>query len=685
MSSRGEFIGQGPSSGLYEVGNVPADPQDIPTFINDELLKVSGHLGNSKAGEVFPVMSELPPRFKEGMTVFFTKKQPDPHINSAGVYIYKTGTDGNGNKIGLPRWWKMIDDPSETNGTRMVFKLTLMDAKPPKPINTNDNNPPPGWEFTPPEKGSKSDYIWVSVNTAYDPDSYVTEWSEPTIWSAGVKDGDTGMSSTARYLASTSEPNISDKMSLDPVTTSGEHWTVEIPEVSHPDKSYIWITTGFFREGESQMTFPWSDPYKYSTPETTSVVMAYSLSDSSENKPTFDPTATGLPGPEWSYDQPEVTSDKYLWTTSRLEWFTGDTTVHQKMSDWTPMFLASGKSGAPGAGFYRIGVTQTEFNDLTTLWSGASNRFKNHTGSDPYVDDVLTFFVSPETSPPQSNTRRFDGTSWVSPELLIDGDMIATGTIVGDRIVAGTQIEAPVIHGGSITADVSLTSASITGGTISGSHFKGNGSSGDLALGGTNQVGTANAWIDANGNASFGGNFNITGSGHIGGNMIIDGEISAGKVKGNISSSNYHEYMHYAHNPNGNSERFAKLTVERSPDYDQVAIIDIDNADGYYRVFGGSTTDAGNLTIRVTAYNGSTSYIRSTRGVDSGSGFMEALVSSGSPIIAEVPQGTGKYEIGISSTAWLYNEPSLRYKVTGTITISVRLVKQDRSIVITSS
>ncbi len=192
MSSRGEFIGQGPSSGLYEVGNVPSDPSDIPTFINDELLKVSGHLGNSKAGEVFPVMSELPPRFKEGMTVFFTKKQSDPHINSAGVYIYKTGMDGDGNKTGEPRWWKMIDDPSETNGTRMIFKLTVDGTPPQKPSTSTGVVIPPGWYETPPDKTDTTDYIWVCVNLAYDPDTTVTEWSDPVIWSAGVKDGESG-------------------------------------------------------------------------------------------------------------------------------------------------------------------------------------------------------------------------------------------------------------------------------------------------------------------------------------------------------------------------------------------------------------------------------------------------------------------------------------------------------------
>ncbi|WP_392552974.1 phage tail protein [Orbus wheelerorum] len=46
--------------------------------------------------------------------------------------------------------------------------------------------------------------------------------------------------------------------------------------------------------------------------------------------------------------------------------------------------------------------------------------------------------------------KMYDGGKWVEPKLFLDGDLIAEGTIRGDRITAGSEINAPVIRGGQI-------------------------------------------------------------------------------------------------------------------------------------------------------------------------------------------------------------------------------------------
>ena len=44
------------------------------------------------------------------------------------------------------------------------------------------------------------------------------------------------------------------------------------------------------------------------------------------------------------------------------------------------------------------------------------------------------------------------GAKWVEPAIFIDGDLIATGTMRGDRLIAGTEIKAPTIIGGNVIA-----------------------------------------------------------------------------------------------------------------------------------------------------------------------------------------------------------------------------------------
>ncbi|EAR6710153.1 host specificity protein J [Salmonella enterica] len=56
----------------------------------------------------------------------------------------------------------------------------------------------------------------------------------------------------------------------------------------------------------------------------------------------------------------------------------------------------------------------------------------------------------------------YDGSDWIVPKLLVDGDIIAMGTIKGDRIVAGAELSAPVIHAGTITSSGNPPAFSLT-------------------------------------------------------------------------------------------------------------------------------------------------------------------------------------------------------------------------------
>ncbi|QBH97149.1 host specificity protein J [Limnobaculum zhutongyuii] len=91
----------------------------------------------------------------------------------------------------------------------------------------------------------------------------------------------------------------------------------------------------------------------------------------------------------------------------------------------------------------------------------ANALFRSAFGTDPGIDTVLTFYsVNGAGKVDRADSRMYNGTDWITPMLFIDGDLIALGTIRGDRLVAGTEIYAPVIRGGALVA------ASIQGGTL---------------------------------------------------------------------------------------------------------------------------------------------------------------------------------------------------------------------------
>jgi len=101
-----------------------------------------------------------------------------------------------------------------------------------------------------------------------------------------------------------------------------------------------------------------------------------------------------------------------------------------------------GADGQPGSGFYSI------LDNTVITWPGdATQRFTSSVGRPPEQEDVLTF-TNTKDKPVLSRIYRRN--SWIEPESLINGDMIATGTIVGDKIKAGTSIEAPIIKGGEL-------------------------------------------------------------------------------------------------------------------------------------------------------------------------------------------------------------------------------------------
>lgn len=105
-----------------------------------------------------------------------------------------------------------------------------------------------------------------------------------------------------------------------------------------------------------------------------------------------------------------------------------------------------GPTGASGAGFF--GSTYPAISWTT---STASTRFTQLVGRSPVQFDI---FTQTRTDGTDSQARQFNGSSWGTVALQVNGSIIARDTIAGDRFIAGTEITAPLITGGVLETGV---------------------------------------------------------------------------------------------------------------------------------------------------------------------------------------------------------------------------------------
>ncbi|OCG59801.1 hypothetical protein A9G41_12100 [Gilliamella sp. Nev5-1] len=99
-------------------------------------------------------------------------------------------------------------------------------------------------------------------------------------------------------------------------------------------------------------------------------------------------------------------------------------------------------------GIFRIKTADGVFPENN---DNATQLFHDVLGMWPSRDTVLIVYAEDDNRDvTKTEAKMYDGAKWVSPALFLDGNLIATGTISGDRLVAYTEIKAPIIRGGSI-------------------------------------------------------------------------------------------------------------------------------------------------------------------------------------------------------------------------------------------
>ncbi len=85
----------------------------------------------------------------------------------------------------------------------------------------------------------------------------------------------------------------------------------------------------------------------------------------------------------------------------------------------------------------------------------ANSLFRSAFSTEPGIDTVFTVYALDSNGHiTRTESRMYDGREWLIPKLFVDGDLIALGTIKGDRLVAGAEIYAPVIRAAVIESSI---------------------------------------------------------------------------------------------------------------------------------------------------------------------------------------------------------------------------------------
>lgn len=156
-------------------------------------------------------------------------------------------------------------------------------------------------------------------------------------------------------------------------------------------------------------------------------------------------TSQDYPPAGWSTIPPNRTTNNKIWAmtgtldpaTNKLQ--TG--TNYSSPTQWSGDDGAPGDAGAQGsrgAGIFTQAVSPlTGFNPTQ-----AAAFFQNNFGTGPTKYDVLTQYLT--GTPQTAYTQQWNGSAWTAPALVVHGNMVVTGTITSDKLVADNAFLARI-------------------------------------------------------------------------------------------------------------------------------------------------------------------------------------------------------------------------------------------------
>lgn len=160
------------------------------------------------------------------------------------------------------------------------------------------------------------------------------------------------------------------------------------------------------------------------------------------------PTSPSYPPPGWSTSPPQFNpqTEKVWVSTGTIDPLLNTLILGGQWSTPVQFSGSDGAQGIPGIqgppgingaqGIRGPGIYQTSVADSTTDFNvtSANQFFINTFGSQQVMYDCLTQYRI--SNPQVAWTRMWNGSQWVQPALMVHGDIIANGTIRGEKIVA---------------------------------------------------------------------------------------------------------------------------------------------------------------------------------------------------------------------------------------------------------
>ncbi|NNN44720.1 MULTISPECIES: hypothetical protein [unclassified Vibrio] len=230
-----------------------------------------------------------------------------------------------------------------------------------------------------------------------------------------------------------------------------------------------------------------------------------------------------------------------------------------------------------GAGFYTLTLRNGVFPSDAVATQDFITTYKRK----PVLDDHLTYR---NTDGSASSMKRFTGSGWTAPTMIIHGDQVTLGTMHGNRLVAGTEVVAPHLRGGTgdFTGEVTAKDGSFIDkveiGSVGGyrAFIKSVANAGHNMIVIENPSGDVVFSIQGNGNLySIGGGYlnNLT----IGENCNVLGRFQASQIVGEIVVTkmkvNTPVSRDHAGTSGGYTPVFGSVTVERSAPFDRTLVV----------------------------------------------------------------------------------------------------------------
>ena len=310
-------------------------------------------------------------------------------------------SDGNAPQQSV---WSAPQQLTDTQSLEIMYSSVVS-----SPGTPTDN--PTNWSST-----ASTTSIWMQTRTGSN--GVLSQWSIQKIKGEQGADGKNNFKSIV-FIRSSQQPQTPTGGSYSSPLPTTQGWSDGVPQGTQT----LWSSTRIFSsDGGTPQQSTWSASQPLT--DTASLEIRYSSVASSPGDPTANPS-------NWS----STASSSSIWMQTR-------TGSNGTWSSWSVQKI-KGEQGAPGApgtpgaaGARGPGIYQNSIeNDTTDFNVGKANQFFINTfGSQPVIYDCLTQYRL--NNPQVAWTRMWNGSAWVQPALMVHGDIIANGTIRGEKMVA---------------------------------------------------------------------------------------------------------------------------------------------------------------------------------------------------------------------------------------------------------